>query len=296
MRGRWAAVRPRAVPVSPRPPAARLGASISSAGLEHREPPTPYRRDGTARGPVPFAQLQLTLDGVGEVESGGRRWSVGPGEAMAASFPSEIRYGRARGRPWRYLYACVYGDEALRLWAEAIRRGGPVWRLGPSDPLVKRLEAVCRKGLAGHLNDAFEASELAYGLASAALRHALGPAAGGGVGRSAEAVARAVALASTRGAERVGVADLARAAGLSRHHFSRVFKEGTGSSPGAYLAAERLAGAVRLLQTTDLPLKEVAAATGHRDAAYLSRVVKRAHGVTPGQVRRGGAYPPVTRG
>ena len=51
---------------------------------------------------------------------------------------------------------------------------------------------------------------------------------------------RAKDLADARYFEPLGVDDLARAAGLSRAHFSREFRRAYGESPHAYLLTRRL--------------------------------------------------------
>lgn len=80
--------------------------------------------------------------------------------------------------------------------------------------------------------------------------------------------------------------DLAAVAGYSRFHFTRLFKQHEGMSPGHYLQHERLRLSVRLLQTTADPMKLVAAKCGFRDANYFCRAFHKAYGVTPGLFRR----------
>src|SRR5881227_1298861 len=62
---------------------------------------------------------------------------------------------------------------------------------------------------------------------------------------------RAKDLADARYFEPLGVDDLARAAGLSRAHFSREFHRAFGESPHAHLLTRRLERAAALLRTTD---------------------------------------------
>jgi AraC-like DNA-binding protein len=57
-------------------------------------------------------------------------------------------------------------------------------------------------------------------------------------------------LADRRYAERVTVAEMARAAHLSPAHFSRAFRQTFGESPHQYLLTRRLERAATLLRTT----------------------------------------------
>ena len=62
---------------------------------------------------------------------------------------------------------------------------------------------------------------------------------------------RARDVADARYSEPLDVDDLARAAGLSRAHFSREFRRAFGESPHAYLLTRRLERAAALLRNTD---------------------------------------------
>ena len=62
---------------------------------------------------------------------------------------------------------------------------------------------------------------------------------------------RAKDLADARYFEPLGVDDMARAAGLSRAHFSRAFRRAFGEPPHAYLLTRRLERAAALLRSTD---------------------------------------------
>ena len=68
---------------------------------------------------------------------------------------------------------------------------------------------------------------------------------------------RAKDLADARYVEPLDVDDLARAAGLSRAHFSREFRRAFGESPHAYLLTRRLERAAALLRTTDRSVADI---------------------------------------
>ncbi|KAA5836364.1 GlxA family transcriptional regulator [Saccharopolyspora hirsuta] len=73
---------------------------------------------------------------------------------------------------------------------------------------------------------------------------------------------------------------------LSERHFARVFKQETGTSPASYVEAARVELARRLLETTDLPLDQVAAAAGLGSAETLHRAFRRQLATTPAAYRR----------
>jgi len=79
---------------------------------------------------------------------------------------------------------------------------------------------------------------------------------------------------------------VARRAGLSRTHFSRVFRQHEHTTFQSHLARLRLERARQLLATTDLALARVAELSGYRTAPYLCRVFRRTTGTTPDAYRR----------
>src|SRR4029079_12176658 len=81
---------------------------------------------------------------------------------------------------------------------------------------------------------------------------------------------RAKDLADARYAEPLDVDDLARAAGLSRAHFSREFRRAFGESPHAYLLTRRLGRAAALLRTTDHSVAEICFSVGLQGVGLVS--------------------------
>lgn len=77
------------------------------------------------------------------------------------------------------------------------------------------------------------------------------------------------------------VADLAREAGLSAAHFSRVFRRFTGQSPKEFLLRARLARGQHLLRETAMTVTEIAERLGYSDVFFFSRQFKQKTGLSP---------------
>ena len=92
---------------------------------------------------------------------------------------------------------------------------------------------------------------------------------------------RAKDLADGRYFERLDVDDLARAAGLSRAHFSREFRRAFGESPHAYLLTRRLERAAALLRTTDRSVAEICFSVGLQSVGSFTTSFTRTFGVSP---------------
>lgn len=79
---------------------------------------------------------------------------------------------------------------------------------------------------------------------------------------------------------------LCRALHLARPTLNKKVKAATGLPPGEYLRQKRLKHARRLLETTDMPVSEVAQEVGFKTPAHFSSAFKEAYGVTPSQARK----------
>ena len=103
---------------------------------------------------------------------------------------------------------------------------------------------------------------------------------------------RAKDLADANYAEPLEVDDLARAAGLSKAHFSREFRRTFGESPYVYLQTRRLERAAALLRNTDHSVAEICLEVGLQGVGSFTTSFKRMYGMTPTQYRD--ASPPAS--
>ncbi|MBX7482157.1 helix-turn-helix transcriptional regulator [Qipengyuania qiaonensis] len=84
----------------------------------------------------------------------------------------------------------------------------------------------------------------------------------------------------------ITVEQLARAAGLSPAHFSRLFKATVGETPHRFVMDYRLEQARKMLDDPSRALIDVALACGFADQAHLTRSFKQASGMTPREYRK----------
>jgi AraC-like DNA-binding protein len=103
---------------------------------------------------------------------------------------------------------------------------------------------------------------------------------------------RARDLADARYFEALGVDDMARAAGLSRAHFSREFRRAFGESPHQYLLTRRLERAAALLRTTDNSVAEICFSVGLQSVGSFTTSFTRTYGMSPSAFRA--AFPPAS--
>jgi AraC family transcriptional regulator len=75
--------------------------------------------------------------------------------------------------------------------------------------------------------------------------------------------------------------DLAKAAGVSRFHFARLFRVSTGESPMRYLLRLRIERATEMLERGEQRICEIAAMLGFSDQSHFSRTFRRITGDSP---------------
>jgi AraC-like DNA-binding protein len=103
---------------------------------------------------------------------------------------------------------------------------------------------------------------------------------------------RARDLADARYTEALRVDDLARAAGLSRAHFSREFRRAFGESPHAYLLTRRLERAAALLRSTDRSVADICLSVGLQSIGSFTTSFTRTYGASPTAYRA--RFPPAS--
>ncbi|RKN07906.1 AraC family transcriptional regulator [Streptomyces radicis] len=107
------------------------------------------------------------------------------------------------------------------------------------------------------------------------------------------AVAAAMAHIESRLAEPLTVPVVARAAGVSHNHLTRLFRAETGDTVVAHIRRRRMERAGHLLRATTLPIRSVAASVGIGDLQSFNKICRRELGASPRTIRAAGALPPT---
>ena len=82
------------------------------------------------------------------------------------------------------------------------------------------------------------------------------------------------------------VAAMAAQSGLTERSFLRRFKRATGQSPLEYVQTLRIEEAKQLLETSDMPLDDIAAEIGYSEPSAFRHLFRKLVGVTPSAYRR----------
>lgn len=106
-----------------------------------------------------------------------------------------------------------------------------------------------------------------------------------GGGSYSPAVADTISYISYHFAEDISLSFLAERVSLSLYYFIRLFSRETGFTPYQYLMNTRLSAARFLLQSPDIPVKDISVRTGFHSESSFCTCFKKAEKMTPGQYR-----------
>jgi AraC family transcriptional regulator len=86
--------------------------------------------------------------------------------------------------------------------------------------------------------------------------------------------------------EDISLAEVAKIAKLSQSQFARAFRDSTGMPPYRYILQARIQRAQQMLETTNLPISEVATSVGFADQSHFTKAFRRFVGATPKRWRQ----------
>jgi AraC family transcriptional regulator of adaptative response / DNA-3-methyladenine glycosylase II len=113
---------------------------------------------------------------------------------------------------------------------------------------------------------------------------------------AADAAGRAMRLIADGVVDREGVEGLARHVGYTPRHLTRLLTAELGAGPLALARAKRAQTARVLVETTTMPLSDVAFAAGFSSIRQFNDTVREVYALTPTELRGRGGGPPTTTG
>lgn len=218
------------------------------------------------------------LDGTLELRYQGQQHTLGPGTALLIDCRSPHAY--AAGESLEFLWAHLSGGSSFEVCGDILRRAGPAHQ-GGNTPLVREalasLLSACRHE---NLPPPAGLSAALFGL----LCHFYP---GGPPPKNpGQPVRMAVEYMRYNLASPLTVEEVAAAVHMSKHYFSRLFKQVMGTAPHEYLVRMRLDLAKHLLATTQKTVRDIAFEVGYQSEMGLTLAFTEKVGLSPGKYRR----------
>lgn len=225
-------------------------------------------------------------EGNGWCELEGRRHDVAENQLLIVPASTPHVYGAGRNDPWTiHWFHAVGTNVPLYLQRLGVTKENPVVSLGGDVYLFSLFEEVVEA-----LEHGFTLTHLIY--AAHSLTHLMGSILrhkeefGHGAPSVREQIARSVEFMKGHLGEPLTVATLAALVNLSRSHYTTLFRRVTGYAPLSYLNHLRMQQAVQLLNSTELPIKQISDQLGFSDQFYFSRAFSKMHNHSPSEHRR----------
>ncbi len=181
-------------------------------------------------------------------------------------------------------------QQVFRDAAEHNRRAGQrlknntLTALAFQDPLIAQTAVALLQGMAVGQPDAYAEAAVHWLAVHLVSTH------GGRIGTEQQGfptmiadkrLSRVIEYMSANLADALTLQDLAAEAGVSKFHFTRLFRMSTGTTPYDYLVGLRMEAAQHLLMTTDLSIAIIAARCGCAGAAHFGTTFTKRFGLSP---------------
>lgn len=274
-------------------PSAQPQYQLFAVGYSRETSPL-YEWDGMKRIDGPLYLFQYTVSGCGRLELDGKEYDVPAGTAFLVEIPGKHRYFLPEGNEsWEFYFVLFRQRHLGALWEELLRTIGPLPGFEPGCPVIRQLQTMYAEARLGAIQDGYRASALLYGFVMELLRS------GSSLRQQEdswpETVRLSVSYIETFYKELQSLDDIAEAAGCSKYHLSRQFKEATGYSPMDYTAKFRIEQAVELLGQTAMTIDEIAREVGYANGSYFSKVFRSRTGFPPSEFRDAKELPSFSR-
>lgn len=238
-------------------------------------------------------QLVYTLSGEGRFKIGSKIVPLFPGMAFLQNHNdarNAYYYPENGTEPWHFIWISFFSSNVEAMVKDITHTYGQIYHIPRDAHLVKTLFSYEHNGSSVKFISPFEGASLVMDVLTDLGNYA-SPEDNKNV--PAHLVKRAQEYIHGNIDEIISIEEVAGECGVSREHLSRVFKEQLGESPSSYLGKRRMEQACRLLISTNLSCKEIAARVGYDSAVSFNRTFKRLVKMTPGELRIAGYSPQI---
>jgi AraC-like DNA-binding protein len=236
-------------------------------------------------------ECALVVSGQAAIGVNGQERQLGPGDvALAAS--NDIHYYRCGDAPSTILLA-VFKPELVDCpegWPQNGLSGERFFSPGGQDGLAERAALLLGEIEAEHAQKRayFERAARAKLLELCVLFERASGSDGRECRQAQDAQMRVILEYIRSGASfPITLGDIARVAGMSPSHVSRLFAKAVGTSLPAYINQVRIRKAQRLLKESDSPIQAIAAQCGFESQRTFNRAFLASSGMSPNAWRKG---------
>lgn len=227
--------------------------------------------------------ILYTYAGEGCLEYEGKTYSLRRGDGFFIDC-RKFHYYATKGELWQHSVLHLQGKQMEELYRVFENRWGNMFSMDINDHYQKNLE---------HLLMIYEKpSPVREWLAADCIGHLLTELLERPFGRKKEketkemVITEVVSFMEQNFTAPFTLEELAERSGISRYYFAHEFTRYMGVPPMAYLMKLRIGHAKILLESTELPVSQIAEAVGIGDINHFYRQFRKYEGMTPGNFRK----------
>lgn len=229
-----------------------------------------------------FYLIHIITDGKGVYTARGEQYALHAGQSFIIH-PGEItRYQADAEDPWTYYYFSLNGKLAASLLKTTAFRDDRLVVDIPTAPLEKIIQKAVKQADDRPNKMLFGLSVL-MSLINVYAQEAVEDTSNA---QEASTVSKAKAYIDFNFSGKLTIAQIATDLNISRSHLYKTFKEETGLSPCEYLAQCRIRLAAKLLEESDMSIREIANAVGFETYSAFFRAFKLHTGLSAIQYRQ----------
>lgn len=226
----------------------------------------------------------FTIEGKGYLKYRNKKHEITKGNGFIIDCNEPHVYFTGEDGMWKFLWVHYKGGQSINQVKYILDNNGPIFQdviNGLIDKkLLNILDIVANKGvyfdivMSGYLN------EIIHHLMLKTIHHDSND------NFIPDIVANAMDIIESHYADNISLESLAKELYVNKYNLIRVFKKYMGITPYDYLIKYRINQAKTLLETTSLPVSDIAYKVGFMDSSYFIKVFKQHEQTTPLRYRR----------
>ncbi len=228
--------------------------------------------------------LLYCVDGEGYVYLNNQHYTLKPNTYIIIPKNTAHRYKSSVGSPWSIYWVHFTGADAPELYKRSLEEGEVCVHDIPYDQSrIDLFEQLCLVLEHSFLEKELEVVNinLMQFIASLVYYKQINP-----VVYDNDSVSNSIAFMKKNLEKKYRIEEFADHLGLSVSHYSRVFRQKTGTSPIAYFNLLKIHESCQYLYFTDKSIKEISADLGFDDQYYFSRLFTKTIGMSPLSYRK----------
>lgn len=224
--------------------------------------------------------LIYCVKGCGKLSIVSEQHDVTAGDLIILPAGTPHAYGACTDEPWS-IYWVHFDGRLAQAYSDFLAMEHPIACIGKLPGLIAEFESLLALRHSSYVLTPFvHGASLLKALLTGLTDNIARTRQGGGMDLNVLA-----GLMRRRLSGELDLEDLAQVAHLSKFHFIRRFRQLTGNTPIQYFIHLKMQHACRLLDSSEDPIKRIAAEVGYEDPYYFSRIFKRVIGVSPQHYR-----------